>query len=157
MLKKMLVALWRHAPKRVRRLGVRLAEPRFTVTAGAVITDERGRVLLLKHVFRAGSGWGIPGGFIEKKEQPEEALRRELREEVELELESADLAFVRTLSNVNQIEVIFRCHPAGRVGRQSGEIKKAEWFALDKLPPELSQDQHELIGRALNNGAKPPN
>ena len=156
MLKKMLGALWRHAPRRLRRWGVRLSEPRFTVTAGAVITDEQGRVLLLEHVFRVGSGWGIPGGFIEVDEQPEEALRRELREEVELDLESAEIAFVRTLRKVNQIEVIFRCRPAGRVGRRSGEIKTAEWFSLDNLPSELPKDQHELIRRALNNGAKRP-
>ena len=156
MLKKMLGTLWRHAPRRLRRWGVRLSEPRFAVTAGAVITDELGRVLLLEHVFRVGSGWGIPGGFLEKDEQPEEALRRELREEIELEIESAEIAFVRTLKKVKQIEVIFRCRPAGPVGRRNGEIKTAEWFGLDNLPPELSKDQHELIGRALNNGAKRP-
>ena len=156
MLKKMLGALWRHAPKRVRRWGVRLSEPRFTVTAGAVITDESGRVLLLKHVYRPGSGWGIPGGFIEKNEQPEEALRRELREEVDLELEAVELAFVRTLRKFGQIEIIFRCRPQGQLGRRSGEIKRAEWFARDTLPPELPKDQRELIGRALNDGAKPP-
>lgn len=154
MLHKLLGAIWRRAPRRLRRWGVRLTEPRFTVTAGAVITDERGRVLLLNHVFRAGSGWGIPGGFIEKYEQPEEALRRELREEVELELESADIAFVRTLRTQKQIEIIFRCRPLGNPGRQSGEIKGAEWFELDKLPAELPRDQHKLIQRALNNGAK---
>lgn len=156
MLKKMLGALWRHAPKSLRRWGVRFFEPRFTVTAGAVITDERGRVLLLNHVFRSGSGWGIPGGFIEKDEQPEEALRRELREEIGLELERAEIAFVRTLRGLNQVEIIFRCRPRGDAGRQSIEIKSAEWFALDHLPPGLPLDQHELIERALNNGAKPP-
>ena len=154
MLKKLLGALWRHSPKHLRRWGTRFVEPRFTVTAGAVIIDERGRVLLLNHVFRAGSGWGIPGGFIEKNEQPEEALRRELLEEVELELESAEIAFVRTLRKLNQIEIIFRCRPRGGAGRKSGEINSAEWFTLDKLPPELPKDQHELIERALNNGAK---
>jgi len=155
MLKKLLGALWRLAPKRLRRWGVRLSEPRFTVTAGAVITDERGRVLLLNHVFRAGSGWGIPGGFIEKYEQPEDALRRELREEVELELDSVDIAFVRTLKTQNQIEIIFRCRTQADPGRQSGEIKSAEWYELDKLPRELPKDQHKLIRRALNDGAKP--
>src|SRR5215210_2511450 len=94
---KVLGAAWRGAPKAVRRWGVWLSQPRFTVTAGAVVEDERGRVLLLHHVFRKGSGWGLPGGFLMKGEQPEEAVRRELREEVELELERVELAFVRTL------------------------------------------------------------
>ena len=156
MLKRLFGALWRRAPTRVRRLGVRLFEPRFTVTAGAVVTDERGRVLLLEHFFRAGSGWGIPGGFMEKGEQPEEALRRELREELELELASAELAFVRTLTELRQVEIIFRCRPRGAVGRQNGEIKSAAWYALDKLPPALSRDQRKIIGRALGNGAKQP-
>jgi ADP-ribose pyrophosphatase YjhB (NUDIX family) len=156
MLKKVFGALWRHAPKSVRRFGVRLVEPRFTVTAGAVVTDEDGRILLLSHVFRPGSGWGIPGGFVEKGEQPEEALRRELREEVGLELERAEIAFVRTLGKQQQVEIIFRCRPRGALGRNNAEIKSARWFAPDELPPGLSKDQRELIERALYNGAKPP-
>jgi 8-oxo-dGTP diphosphatase len=156
MLEKVLGALWRHAPKSVRRWGVRMVEPRFTVTAGAVVTDDAGRVLLLKHVFRAGSGWGIPGGFMEQGEQPEEALRRELREEVGLELARAEIALVRTLRKPRQVEIIFRCRPNGPVGRNSMEIKSADWFAPDDLPRGLSKDQRELIGRVLNNGAKQP-
>jgi 8-oxo-dGTP diphosphatase len=155
MLKKLLGALWRHAPKRLRRWGVRLVEPRFTVTAGAVVTDERGRVLLLNHVFRVGSGWGIPGGFMEKGEQPEEALRRELREEIGLELERAEIAFVRTLRRPTQVEIIFRCRPRGAHREESFEIKSAKWFAPDSLPPGLSRDQRDLIKRVLSNGAKP--
>jgi 8-oxo-dGTP diphosphatase len=156
MLKKLFGALWRRAPVSVRRWGVRLVEPRFTVTAGAVVTDEGGRVLLLEHFFRTGSGWGIPGGFMEKGEQPEETLRRELREEIGLELESAEIAFVRTLKGPQQVEIIFRCRPRGPLGRRNREIKSADWYALDQLPPALSRDQREIISRALANGAKPP-
>ena len=156
MLKRLLGALWRRAPVSVRRWGVRLVEPRFTVTAGAVVTDERGRVLLLQHFFRAGSGWGIPGGFLEKGEQPDEALRRELREEIGLELESAEIAFVRTLEGPQQVEIIFRCRPRGSLGRRNKEIKSADWYALDRLPPALSRDQRELIARALADGVKRP-
>jgi mutator protein MutT len=155
MLKKVLGALWRHSPKSVRRWGVRLVEPRFTVTAGAVILDERGRVLLLNHVFRVGSGWGIPGGFVEKGEQPEDALRRELREEIGLELEHAEIAFVRTLKKPAQVEIIFRCRARrGSGNQQSIEIKSAEWFTLDSLPSKLPKDQCQLIERALKDGAK---
>ncbi len=149
MLKKLLGALWRGAPKGVRRLTMRLLEPRFAVTAGAVVVDERGRVLLLKHVFRAGSGWGIPGGFIEKGEQPEDAVRRELEEEIGLQLEEARLAFVRTLKRPTQVEIIFRCRPRGEFAPRSVEIKSAEWFATDALPDGLGRDQRQLIERAL--------
>jgi ADP-ribose pyrophosphatase YjhB (NUDIX family) len=136
-----------------------LAQPRFTVTVGAVLVDvETGRVLLLKHVFRGGSGWGIPGGFINKGEQPEEAVRRELREEVGLEFDRAELALVRTLKRPRQVEVIFRCTVrASRVRPgQSFEVAASGWFATDALPDGLPEDQRRLISRALSAGSAPP-
>lgn len=116
--------------------------------------DEQRRVLLLKHVFRTGSGWGVPGGFIKVGEQPEVAIRRELLEETGLELERADFAFARTLERVNHVEIIFRCRPSGVATARSLEVKELRWFALDNLPPELGPDQHLIIQRALNDGAK---
>ncbi len=141
--------LWRRAPKRIRRWGVLLTEARFTVTAGAVITDESGRVLLLQHRYRPGSGWGIPGGFLQAGEIPEAAIRRELREEIGLEVCQLELAFVRALERYNQIEIIFRCFPKTEVQPQSREISRAEWFAIEAMPEGLSDDQRHLIERAL--------
>ena len=129
-----------------------LTQPRFAVTAGAVVTDERGRVLLLRHTLRRGSGWGVPGGFLNAGEQPEEAVRRELREETGLELDAVELAFVRALPNVRQVEIIFRARMgAARLGglEKSFEIDRAEWFALDALPDGLGRDQRRLIDRVL--------
>ena len=134
-----------------------LTQPRFAVTAGAVVADERGRVLLLRHVLRKGSGWGVPGGFLTAGEQPEEAIRRELREETGLELDSVELVLVRTLANVHQVEIIFRCRMRATAleGLEKGfEIDRAEWFARDALPPGLSADQRRLIDRALAVNAR---
>ena len=157
MLKSLLAGVWRGSPVFVKRAGVWLTQPRFAVTAGAIVSDERGRVLLLRHVLRAGSGWGVPGGFLKAAEQPEEAVRRELREETGLELDSVELAFVRTLAHVRQVEVIFRCRmrAAALEGLEKGfEIDRAEWFARDALPPGLGQDQRRLIERALAVNAR---
>src|SRR2546423_1479829 len=108
MLKRLLAGLWRASPRALRRAGVWLVQPRFAVTAGAVVFDERGRVLLLRHVLRRGSGWGIPGGFLARGEQPEEAVRREVRAETGLELERVGRGFVRALGNVRLGAIIFR-------------------------------------------------
>lgn len=150
MLKKVLGALWRRAPGGLRRLSVRFSQARFTVTTGAVIVDKNNRILLLKHVFRAGSGWGIPGGFINKGEQPEEAIRREVREEIGLELERVELIFLRTLKKTSQVEIYFRALPVGASQPRSIEIKSASWFEPDKLPEGLSRDQREIIARILS-------
>jgi ADP-ribose pyrophosphatase YjhB (NUDIX family) len=158
MLKDLLAGAWRGAPKIVRRAGVWLTQPRFAVTAGAVVCDERGRVLLFGHVLRRGSGWGIPGGFLRAGEQPDEAARREVREETGLEIEAVELAFVRTLKRPRQVEVIFRARmPAAALARlaPSFEVERAEWFAPDALPAELSADQRRLIRRALGGAANP--
>ena len=74
----------------------RLGQARFTVSVAAMLFDDRGRILLLEHVFRADRGWGVPGGFIGKHEPPEEALRRELREEVSIEIDDVQILFART-------------------------------------------------------------
>src|SRR5262245_38478488 len=149
MLTDFLGAIWRLLPARLRRRMMRFGHRRFTATAGAVIFDDRGRILLLEHVFRPDSGWGIPGGFLAQGEQPEEGLRRELREEVGLELDSVELLFARSLPRPRQIEIYFRARPSGEPHPSSFEIKRAEWFALDDLPKELSKDQRKIIQRAL--------
>jgi ADP-ribose pyrophosphatase YjhB (NUDIX family) len=141
-------------PASVRLFLTRFGHTRFTVSAGAVIVNEEGQVLLLKHVFRTGSGWGIPGGFIDAREQPEAALRRELREEVGLELSCVKFGFVRTFRH-RQLELIFLCRPNGEAHPRGIEIKRAAWFSPDKLPQELSADQRALIQRVLKDGAKP--
>jgi mutator protein MutT len=154
MLKDLLGAIWRRSPKFLRRLTVRLSHPQFAVTAGAVITDGRGRVLLLKHRFRPGTGWGMPGGFMEAGEQPEETLQRELREEVGLEVEQLTLLTTRSFKKPRQVEIVFCCQAVGNPDELNFEIQKAAWFSLDELPEQLPKDQVALIRRALKDGAK---
>jgi 8-oxo-dGTP diphosphatase len=125
------------------------------VTVGAIVSDARGRVLLLNHEFRTGSGWGIPGGFLEAGEQPLEGLRRELREEIGVELDTAELVRVRTLRRPQQLEIHFRCRmrESENASPQSMEINSVGWFDIDDLPPELSADQRRIIKDALAGGA----
>ena len=156
MLNDLLGAIWRRAPKALRRWTVRFSHPRFAVTAGAIVTDSRGRVLLLKHRFRPGSGWGLPGGFIEQGEQPGEALRRELREEIGLEVAELKLFSVRAFKKPKQVEIVFMAQAIESPEELGFEIQEAGWFLPGEFPKELPLDQTELIKRALNDGASLP-
>ena len=147
-------AIWRYLPGSVRGRLVRIGQKRFTGTVGAVIFDDRGQILLLDHVFRPEGGWGIPGGFVMKGENPEDALRRELREEVAIEIKDVKLVFTRTLGPLKQVEIYFRARVIGDPKPSSFEIKRAQWFALDQLPPGLSKDQRRLIERAIARDEK---
>jgi 8-oxo-dGTP diphosphatase len=132
---------------------MRMTNTRFTVTAAGIISDSEGRVLLLKHRFRPGSGWGIPGGFLQADEQPEAGLRRELREEIGVELQSVRLYKARTFETARQIEIIFCGRTRDLATPMSNEIKKAGWFTLESLPEGLPEDQRRLIKDVFNHGA----
>ena len=52
-----------------------------------VIVDERGRMVVLVRGKEPGKGkWDLPGGFVDPGDTAEEALRREVREEIGLEV-----------------------------------------------------------------------
>ena len=130
---------------------MRLTNTRFTVTAGAVIFNDKGEVLLLKHRFRAGSGWGLPGGFMEKGEQPIDALRRELREEIGLEVDNVKVYAARSFKKPKQVEVLFRARANATVKSRTVEVERAEWFSIDSLPEGLPRDQRVYIERAAKS------
>ena len=67
--------------------------PAIPASAGALIFDGAGRLLILKPTYK--SGWTIPGGVMEADgETPWEACRREVREECGLEVSAGRLACV---------------------------------------------------------------
>lgn len=147
-------SVWRTLPAAIRSRVSRLGQMRFTVTTAAAIFDDQGRVLLLEHVFRPDTGWGLPGGFLSRNEQPEEGLRRELREEVGIELEDVQILFVRSFGRLRQIEIIFRARAIGVPQPCSVEIKSADWFNPDSLPADLSKGQRRLIDRVVKLSEK---
>jgi 8-oxo-dGTP diphosphatase len=67
--------------------------PRIPASAGALIFDAAGRLLILKPTYK--KGWTIPGGQIDAVgESPWEACRRETREECGLEVSRGRLVCV---------------------------------------------------------------
>ncbi len=68
-------------------LAVRLFAPRHYVGAMAVIFNQAGQILLVEHVFRPNYNWGLPGGWVERGENPANTVQRELAEELGLKVE----------------------------------------------------------------------
>ncbi len=90
--------------------------PGIPVSAGALIFDRKGRLLILKPTYK--SGWTIPGGIMEADgETPWDACRREVREECGIEVHQGRLAcmdFRRPRpGRAGGIRFLFDCGQAG--------------------------------------------
>ncbi|MDQ6788784.1 MAG: NUDIX hydrolase [Acidobacteriota bacterium] len=149
MFKKISGKIWKKLTPAARLKIVRLTQRKFTVSAAAIITNEKNEVLLLDHVLRPFSNWGIPGGFLEAGEQPEQAVRREILEETGLQLENIKLLQART--NNRHVEIVFRAFASGKAEAKSREINAAVWFNVDEMPEEMNQKQKSYIQNLLES------
>ena len=105
----------------------------YRLSAHAVITDERGHVLLLKATYGTLS-WGLPGGALEPGETIHECLARECREELGHDVDIRHLTGVYYHAAYNSHAFIFRCVlPGSAAPVLSAEHSQAAFFPLDEL------------------------
>lgn len=148
MLKKIVGKLWSKTPRFARLRIIRVTQKKFTASVAAVIFNENREVLLLDHVLRPFSNWGLPGGFIDGGEQPEDAIKREIYEETGLNLTNEKVFKIRTLGK--HIEIIFTAEATGTAEVKSREIHGLNWFEINKMPENMSLSQKNLIAEVLS-------
>lgn len=125
-------------PTTVRRRVVRTISPSFTVGAMCFIERDDGSLLLVRHSYR--DRWGVPGGLLERGERAADGAKREVFEEVGLEIELLGEPAVVVDADPQRVDVIFRARPIGAgdvldaVTPGSPEIVDAQWFAPESLP-----------------------
>lgn len=120
--------------------------------AGAVVFDREGRVLLARQSY-GRRGWELPGGGRQPKESLEQAVRRELREEIGVEVTSAVLSGVYYEAEVDQHHFAFRCELANGASPKpsSPEILECAFWPLDALPKPMSDFTLERIRDAKSS------
>ena len=110
--------------------------PRIPASAGALIFDRNGRLLVLNPTYKRG--WTVPGGQMEADgETPWEACRREVREETGLDIRTGRLACVDFLrpkrDNPGGLRLLFDC----------GALDDVELAVVVVPPEEISE--HRLV------------
>lgn len=141
-MKRLFSALFRIVPSSVLRLGLFMANAKFNHGAVAVITNNDGHVLLLRHVFRKSYPWGFPAGFVNAGESAAAAALRELKEETGLDamvihVGATTLVAPRHLETIvyGHISVAAPIHP-------SREIFEARWVRPDQVSDDIVQGMH---------------
>jgi 8-oxo-dGTP pyrophosphatase MutT (NUDIX family) len=121
-----------------------LPVPAIPVSAGAMIFDRSGRLLILKPTYK--SGWTIPGGVMEANgETPWDACRREVREECGLDVRSGRLACVdfrrpRPARPASSGKPAKPANPGGiRFLFDCGQLADVSFAAMVLQPAEISE------------------
>jgi 8-oxo-dGTP diphosphatase len=153
-----LLLVWRRIPRLVRRWIVRVAAPSFTVGAACVIERDDGAILLVRLVYR--EGWGLPGGLIKRREDIAVCARREVAEEIGLDVELVSEPAVVVDGPPQRIDVVYRARPAAGVDAavahpQSAEIREVRWFPADELPRLQHEAVTALVALASSARARP--
>lgn len=104
---------------------------RHSVSVAGVITDDRGRALLIQR--RDNQRWEPPGGVLELHESIHDGLRREVREETGLEVEPIALTGVYKNMPRGIIALVFRCKATGGELVSSDETQAFKWAAEDEI------------------------
>jgi 8-oxo-dGTP diphosphatase len=104
---------------------------------GAVVTDEQGRLLMIKRGHEPGAGlWSIPGGRIEPGETDAEALVREMLEETNLSIEPGRLLGRVQRPGLGGTVIDIRDYTATVVGgtlRPGDDAADVRWVAATEM------------------------
>lgn len=116
---------------------------------GAVVVDEKGRYLLVKH--RYGGHWDFPKGHMEGDESPLEAALREVLEETGLTLELIGEHVLKSSyspkAGVEKTVDFYIGRGIGIVEIQEAEIEDCGYFSYEEALSRLTYDESKAVLR----------
>jgi ADP-ribose pyrophosphatase YjhB (NUDIX family) len=129
----------------------------LTLGAQGIVVDGSEQVLLVRHGYRPG--WHLPGGGVEWGETIEEALARELFEEVGIRLTGRPqlhgvFANFETFPGDHVAVFVCRSFKRPAVPKANAEILESRFFPLTALPGGLAAGAERRIVE-ICSGAPP--
>jgi phosphoglycolate phosphatase-like HAD superfamily hydrolase/ADP-ribose pyrophosphatase YjhB (NUDIX family) len=137
------------------------------VTVGALVFNDAGHVLMVR-THKWSDLWGIPGGKIKWGEPSETALRREIKEETDLEIVEIEFVMVQDCIHSKEfyrdahfvlLNYICRCVGSAQV-RLNEEAREFCWLPLaEALNMPVNEPTQKLLARTctlMEQKAQPP-
>lgn len=143
-LRRQFYAAWRLLPGWTQHVALRLGATKVTYGACAVIQDSRGRVLLAHHTYRK-QAWGLPGGLIDRSEQPFEAVARELREELGVQGVVGPVLYAETCVPAGHLTLYYRVTITGAPRADGVEIDGFHFAGADEAAALLGPEAHAWL------------
>ena len=130
----------------------KFATPR--VAAGVLFNDGNGRVLLVNPTYK--NGWEIPGGYVEIGESPRAAAIREVKEELDLDIDVRNLLVLDWAPHPSEGDKLLIIFDGGQLGQTAldkinftdGELSAAQFFQPDELASVLPDRLAKRVFRA---------
>lgn len=116
-----------------------------SIGAVPLIFDDKERLLVMRRAKNPGKGkLGFPGGFVDIGETVEQALIREAKEELNIDIEVCEYLFsipssyVYSIIDTNPLDIIFKCKIKNidNMKLQESEISEAFFLKKNELIPE---------------------
>ena len=125
-----------------------------------MVTNEHHEIAMLQQQYLSDRYWNYIAGFIKPGENAEETARREVREEVGLELERLEYAGTHWFGEREQLMHAFIGFAKKADFTLSSEVNQAEWVPVEEAPgrmfPERPGNTQQPLYRKylemLNNG-----
>ena len=139
--------------------GSRWVHVRNAPCTGVVIHRDDGHVLLSRRARDPFAGmWETPGGFVDLGEHPEDAARREVHEELGLDLTLTGLVGMTTARSARGgwlLVITYAGTVQGEPRPDPAEVTDWGWFAPEDIPPAMAGDHRERVVDFLTLGAVP--
>jgi 8-oxo-dGTP pyrophosphatase MutT (NUDIX family) len=90
----------------------------------------------------------LPGGYVDRGEDPQVSIVREMREELQLTVEVVRALLIERGSWGSHVDIAYLCQSDQSVGQLCSELLDYRWAAPDQLPP-LRPFHRKAISQAL--------
>ena len=136
---------YRYCPSCATPLAVRAEDSRMGCACGyvhwdnpvpvvAAIVEHEGAVILARNKQWPEKMYGLVTGFLEKDEAPEEGVKREVKEELDLDASTAHLVGLYPFARRNELIIAYHVPATGAV-RLNEELADIRRIAPEKLRP----------------------